>query len=139
MNSVLKVDVPGFDAAQIAREAIAVKISEAMIGEAEAIQKIVVAAMAAKVNNKGHVSQYSYENKIPYVEWLAQDLIRGATKQVLQTKVEQLRPVLERLIEKQLAKNAKSIATSLTETFIRSAKAGYGININLTANLITRD
>lgn len=138
-ESTLRVDVPGFDAGQIAREAIAIKLSEALIGSDDAIRKIVISAMETKVSEKGSHSSYSYENKIPYVEWLARDLIQAATKQVLQNRVDAMRPALEALIEKQLAKNAKSIAASLTETFIRNTKAGYGININLTAEFKSRD
>jgi len=136
----LNIEMPGVDFAGMAREAIAAKLTESMIGSDDAIMKIVAAALTTKVNERGVTNnQYSYENKTPFVEWLAQDLIREATKSVLMQKVEGLRPALEKLIEKELSKNLKSIAASLTEAFAAQAKSGYGIKIDMNAQMIVRD
>jgi hypothetical protein len=131
--STLRVDVPGFDAAQIAREAVSAKLTEAMIGSEDMVRKIVVAAMEQKVNSNGQISQYRSDNNTSFVEWLAQDLMREATKAVLKDRVERLRPVLEVEIEKHLKKNVRSIAVALTDSFIVHGKNGYGVTINLTA------
>jgi mRNA-degrading endonuclease toxin of MazEF toxin-antitoxin module len=135
----LTIDMPGVDFAGMAREAIAAKLTEALIGADDAITRVVVAAMEQKVEGNGQPSRYSDPRNTSYVEWLAQDLIRSATKQALQDRVERLRPALEAQIEKQLAKNVKSIAASLTESFIKQATAGYGVNVNLTAEMRVRD
>ena len=135
----LNIEMPGVDFGGMAREAIAAKLTESLIGADEAIVGIVAAALTQKVSHHGTVSNYSSENKIPYVEWLAQDLIKAAAKQALIEKVEALRPALASQIEKQLSKNTKSIAVSLTDTFIKQAVAGYGLTINLTAEMRLRD
>jgi hypothetical protein len=140
MNTAsLNIEMPGVDFVGMARSAIAAKLTEAMIGSDEAITKIVVAAMSEKVGGNGVVNRSSYENTIPYVEWLAQDLMRSAVKQVLATKVDALRPAIEAQVEKALAKNTKSIAAGLTDAFIKQATAGYGVVINMTAEMRVRD
>lgn len=137
--NTLSLEMPGVDFKSMAREAIAAKLTEALVGADDAIIKIVAAAMERRVDSRGQTSTYASDNKIPYVEWLAQDLIQQATKQALAAKVEELRPAIEKQIEKQLSKNVKSIAASLTETFIRTSKAGHGVIINMTATLRTND
>ena len=139
MGASLNIEMPGVDFAGMAREAIAAKLTEAMIGSDDAIAKIVATAMGQKVNDRGQVDSYSYNNKTAFVEWLAQDLMREATKQVLMAKVASLRPAIEAHVEKALAKNTKSIATALTESFIRQAANGYGVTINMTAEMRVKD
>lgn len=135
----LNIEMPGVDFAGMAREAIAAKLTESLIGADDAIIKIVAAAMSQKVNEHGNVGNYSSENKIPYAEWIAQDLIRKSVKQVLAARVEKLRPALEAQIETQLKKNTKSIAASLTNKFIEQAATGYGVVIKMTAEMTVRD
>lgn len=135
----LSIDMPGVDFAGMAREAIAAKLTESLIGADTAIQGIVAAALTSKVDSRGMTSQYSSDNKIPFVEWLAQDLIRKATLQAVQAKVDALQPAIAKAIEAQLAKNVKSIASSLTEAFIRQAKAGHGVVMNLSCEMRVRD
>lgn len=135
----LNIEMPGVDFAGMAREAIAAKITEAMVGAEAQIATIVAAAMAQKVDGRGMVHQYPSENKTSYIEWLAADLIRAATKEVLAKRVEALRPSLEKQIERELAKNTKSIAASLTQAFIRNAQNGYGVNITMTAEMRVKD
>ena len=135
----LNIEMPGVDFAGMAREAIAAKLTEALIGADQAITRLVVAAMEQKVEGNGQPSRYPDSRNHSYVEWLAQDLIRAATKQALADRVEQLRPALEKQIEAQLSKNTKSIAASLTQAFIKQASGGYGVNISLTAEMHTRD
>jgi len=139
MAATLNIDMPGVDFAGMAREAISAKLTEALIGADDAIIKIVATAMATKVNDHGNVSTSSYDNKTPYAEWLAGSLIREATKSVMAAKIAQLRPAIEAQVEKALVKNTKSIAVSLTDNFIKQAAAGYGVVINMTAEMRVRD
>ena len=135
----LNIEMPGVDFAGMAREAIAAKLTESMVGADDMISKIVAAALTQKVNEHGRVGQYSSENKTAFVEWIAQDLIREATRAVLKDRVEKMRPALEKQIERELLKNTKSIAASLTEAFMKQASAGYGIVINMTAHMRVKD
>lgn len=132
----LNIEMPGVDFAGMAREAIAAKLTESLTGDNEIITKIVAAALATKVNSNGVVdARYSYENKTPYAEWLAQQMIREATLDVMKAKVEQLRPELEKLIEQQLSKNTKSIAACLTESFVKNVRSGYGFKFEVQATV----
>lgn len=133
----LNIEMPGVDFGAMAREAIAAKLTESLVGADAAIQGIVAAALAEKVDSNGNKERYS--GGIPFVEWLARDLIRKATLEAVQRKVEQLQPAIAKQIEAQLSKNVKSIAMSLTENFIKQAKAGYGVTMNLTAEMRVRD
>lgn len=135
----LNIEMPGVDFAGMAREAIAGKLTEALVGSDAAIQGIVAAALTSKVDSRGQTSQYPSDNKIPFVEWLAHDLIRKAALQAVQSKVETLRPAIAKQIEAQLSKNAKSIAVALTDSFIKQATQGHGVTMNLTAEMRSRD
>jgi hypothetical protein len=133
----LNIEMPGVDFAGMAREAIAAKLTESLVGADAAIQGIVAAALAEKVDNSGNKERYS--GGIPFVEWLARDLIRKAAIDAVTAKVEQLRPAITKQIEAQLSKNVKSIAMSLTDTFIKRAADGYGVTMNVTAEMRVRD
>lgn len=138
-KSSLSIEMPGVDFTAMAKEAIAVKLTESMLGSEEIISKVVFSALEQKVNDQGKVDQYQSSNRIPFVEWVAQDLIREATKSVIKDRVDKLRPLLEKQIEKELSKNVKSIATSLSEHFIKQAQSGYGVTVNMTAQINYRD
>src|SRR5258708_2890329 len=97
----LNIEMPGVDFAGLAREAIAAKLTEALVGEDATIMKIVVAAMERKVESNGNVSNYASSYGIPYVQWMAEQLIRDATKEALKERVERLRPALQAQIERQ--------------------------------------
>jgi len=135
----LNIEMPGVDFGEMAREAIAAKLTESLIGADTAIQGIVAAALTRKVDSRGEVDRYSSNNSIPFVEWLAQDLIRKATLDAVQAKVDALRPAIAKQIEAQLSKNVKSIAVSLTDEFARRAKDGYGVTMHLNCEMKLRD
>ena len=130
----MKIDLPGVDFTQLARETIAAKLTESMLGQEDVIQKIVVAAMSRKVTERGAVSQYEYENRTSFVEWLAQDMMRAVVTDVLKAKVEALRPVIAKHVEASLRRDVKSIANALTESFIANAKSSYGVTVALSAS-----
>lgn len=54
----LNIEMPGVDFAGMAREAIAAKLTESMIGSDDAIMKIVAAALTTKVNERGDADYY---------------------------------------------------------------------------------
>lgn len=130
-NATMKIDIPGVDFGQLARQAIAVRLTETMIGADDAIRKIVVAAMEQKVNDHGQVPQRSYEEKLPFIEWLAQDLMRKVTLDVLKAKIESLRPVLEKAIEVELKRSAHASAKVLAAALTKQAASGYGFTAEI--------
>jgi ribosomal protein L17 len=130
-DSSLRVEVPGFDAMQIAREAVAVRFAEAMVGSEDAIKKIVVAALTQKVTDRGQVGS-SYENKTPFMEWVCQDLIRSAAIEVCKAKIQEMRPAIEKAVEKELARGASQLAKVMTEHFVNQAQHGYLMNVSIS-------
>jgi len=130
--ATMKIDIPGVDFGALARQAIAERLTESLVGADDAIRKIVVAAMQVKVGSDGKVGTYASHNDTPYVEWLAQDLVRQATRAVLARKVEALRPAIERAVEDALKSSLKAAAKALTEAFIASARNSYTVDVGVT-------
>ena len=132
----LKIDLPGVNFEEMARTAIATKLTEALVGAEDVTSKIVAAALAQKVNSHGVVDQsYSYENKTPYVEWLLREMIREAVKDVLKERVKEMRPALEREIFTAMKANTKGLAAALAESFINKAESGYSIQTDIKVNV----
>lgn len=134
-NTTMKIDIPGVNFEQLAREAIAARLTEAMVGADDAIRKIVVAAMEQKVTESGQTPRHSYEGKLPYIEWLAQELIRKAALDVMKTKMAQIQPVIERAIEAELKRGARNTAKLLAGSIAKQAASGYGF----TAQIILKE
>jgi hypothetical protein len=129
-NANLKIDIPGVDFEQMAREAIACKLNEALLGADDVVTKIVTAALTQKVNDKGVVGS-SYENKIAYVEWLAHDMIRQATLEVMKAKAEEMKPALAKAIEAELKRGIKTTAKALTDAFATQASCGWAVKVDV--------
>ena len=87
--------------------------------------------MERKVNDRGEVPQRSYEEKLPFVEWLAEDMLRKATIEVLRAKIDSLRPIIEKEVEAALKRGAKASAKVLAESLARQAASGYGFSAEI--------
>lgn len=138
-SASMSIALPGVDFAQMAREAIAVKLTEALVGADQAIVGIVASALERRVDDKGQISNYRSDNNLPYIEWLAQDLIRKAALDVLMKKIDALRPQIEEAIDKQLRKDSKKIATMLAESFAASAKSQHYVSFKIEMSGFRRD
>lgn len=130
-NATMSIAIPGVNFEQLARETIAAKLTEALLGADDVMRKIVVAALEQKVNDHGVVGQRSYENTVPFVEWLAQDMIRKVTLDVIKTKIESLRPTLEKAVEAELKKSAHASAKVLVGALAQQAASGYGFTAEI--------
>jgi len=137
-NANMQIQIPGVDFSQMAREAIALKLTEALVGADDIIQKIVVSAMTHKVDDKGQTSQYASYNTTPFVEWLAQDLIRKATLEVLAKRVESMRPMIEKAVEAELKRSTKAAAKALTGAFVERAGSSYGLTCDIALKISDR-
>ena len=89
-------------------------------------------ALTQKVNQEGQRPTYAQQTDISFIEWVAGDLIRQAARRALDTKVEALRPAIERAVEEALRASIKPAAKALTQTFIDAAKNRYSMVVNLT-------
>jgi hypothetical protein len=130
-NATMQIAIPGVNFEQLARETIAAKLTEAMLGSDETIRQIVVAGLERKVNERGVVSERSYDNTIPFIQWIAEDMLRKVTLDVIKAKIESLRPLLEKAVEAGLKKSANASAKVLVDALARSAAQGYGFTADV--------
>lgn len=114
----MKVEIPNADFEKLAREAIASKITEAMLGAPEITMKVVAAALSTKVDSSGAIGRYSTDNKTPYIEWLLRDLIRRSATVALQKHVAEMQPAIEAAVAAQLAEQKDRIARLLARSII---------------------
>lgn len=129
-NASMKLDIPGVDFEGLAREAIATKLTEALIGNDTAITALVANGLAQKVDSRGVVSaRYGSDNKTPFVEWLAQDMVRKVTKEVLAEKMEEFKPALRKSVEAALKRSNTKIARALVDGWAAEASGGYRVKI----------
>jgi len=131
MSGSVEIKLPNMDFEGMARALIAEKLTESLIGSDAAIRHLVVATMTRKVNGSGQVSQYSYENKFAFADWVASDLLQKVVKDVLKTKVDEMRPTLEKEVHAALMKSAKSIAKTLVASYTAQVQNIYKVNVNL--------
>lgn len=126
------IELPGVDFAALAREVIAVKLTESLTTSPEAVRSMVLAALGQKVNRENGQEPKSYDRDVcSWVEYVAADLIRQATKKVLAEKVESLRPAIEKAVDAELRRATKSIASALVESYANEAKSGYRVAVSM--------
>lgn len=134
-NASLQIQMPGVDFEKMAREMIAAKLTEALSLSDAAIQSLVTSALTRKVNEHGNVGQYSSDNKIAFVEWVAMDLIRKVTLDIVAAKTEALRPTIAIAVERELKRSTSQIAKALVEGFTDKARgARYSIGLTFSIN-----
>ena len=129
-----EIQIPGVDFAELAREAVAHQITKSMVGADDMVNKIVASALARKVNDKGIIGQYSSENTIPFVVWMAEDMIRASVRTVLVSKLAVMQPQIEREVERSLRACVKDIAKSATATLLKTATESSAWAIKVTVN-----
>jgi len=130
-----QIQIPGVDFEELAKQVVAVKVTEALAaGSQEAVQKLVLAALTKQVNPSNGQEPRHYESKVSCVEYVAGDLIRAATKEVLAERVEEMKPAIKKMVEAELKRNTKSIASALVDAYAAEAKHGYRLSVALQFN-----
>jgi hypothetical protein len=126
------IEIPGVDFGAIAREVVAIKLTESLATSPDGIKAIVLAALGQKVKADNGQEPRSYDtNTVSWVEYVAADMIRSATKEVLADQVEKMRPRLVKAVEEALKKNTTTIAASLVDTYANEAKNGYRLFVSM--------
>lgn len=129
-NEPATIQIPGVNFEALAQQVIAAKVTEALTtGSREAVQNLVVAALTRKVTENGSEPRYSYDAKVPWVEYVAGDLIQKATKEVLAERIEEMKPAIRKMVEAELKRNTKSIASALVDSYAAEAKNGYRLSV----------
>jgi hypothetical protein len=126
------IELPGVDFAALAKEVISVKLTEALATSDDGIKKIVHAALGVRVlEETGNTPRYSSDKTVPWVEYVAADMVRAATKEVLKAKVESLMPTIQKAVEAELKRSSKTIAHALVGAFTESCKNGYRLSVQM--------
>ena len=126
------IEIPGVDFGAIAREVIAVKLTESLATSPEGVKSIVQAALGVKVQaENGQPPRYSSDTTVPWVEYVAADMIRSATKDVLKEHVESIKPHIQKAVEAALKKNTTTIAVALVDAFAAEAKSGFRLSVSM--------
>lgn len=125
--------IPNIDFVGMARALIAEKLTEALIGAPDMINKIVVGALTEKVDRDGNVSRHSFDNKYTFIELTLHKLLRAAVRDVVVARIDAMRPQIEDIVAQQLEGSHTEIAKFLASSFRADLKgmsiAGVPINI----------
>lgn len=134
-TAAMQIQIPGVDFGGMAQQAIAAKLTEALVGADDVIRRIVAQAIATKVNDKGEVDRHDSYNRTPMIEWLAQDMIRKAVLATLQSRIAAMQPEIEKAIEVEMKRTTKTIAKALATAFVERSKNQYGLSAEIKLNI----
>lgn len=115
-SSKVEIGIPGIDFAQMAREAIAGQLTQAMAATPAMIQRIVSAALTQKVDSEGR-PRNGYGSDKTFVEWVCEDMIRKAVIDMMKARLEEMRPALEKAVAQEIKASAPAIAQALVKSY----------------------
>jgi hypothetical protein len=105
----------------------------AALGDGTDLIKAAVAkALEVMVDRNGKISQYSSDNKYPYMEAVCERLIRESTGKALAAWVEESRPQIEAALKKALSKSGNRLAAALAAGLLESIKSDVKHTVNIT-------
>lgn len=115
-SSKVEIGIPGVDFAQMAREAVAGQLTQAMAATPAMVQKIVAAALTQKVDSDGK-ARNGYGSDKSFVEWVCEDMIRKAVIDMMKARLEELRPEIEKAVAREMKASAPAIAKALVQSY----------------------
>lgn len=112
------------------------KIQAAIVGAlgdgADLIKGAVAKALEYKVDRDGKISSYSGDNKYPYLEVIAERLIREATRKALEMWIAENQPKIEAELKKALAKSGSKLAAAFANGLLESVKSSCSHRVEVT-------
>lgn len=133
-NEVVSLQVSQELVKPILEAKIAAAVCEAMQGQEAFLQAIVARVLNQKVNEEGKVDSYLRSDSPKYVQWLAEQAIKEATKKAVLEWIERDRPKIVKAVELALRKDTSKIAQTLVDYF-----AGQSPDYRMVANISFRD
>ncbi len=126
-----EIQIPGVDFGKLAQEAIAHQITKAMVGADAFVNTTIAEALSRKVDTEGKLSTRGYGVEMPFVQWVAEDLVRSAVRKAIAAKVEEMRPTIEQSVAKALRAQAGTIAQGMVEAMTANVKevGRWGMNV----------
>ena len=129
--SKVEIGIPGVDFAQMAREAIAGQLTQAMAATPEMIQRIVASALTQRVDSDGR-ARNGYGGDKTFIEWVTEDLIRKAVIEMFKVRIEELRPAIEKAVAAEMKRSAPAIAKALVASYAENVGHTWTTQVNFT-------
>lgn len=129
-----EIQIPGVDFTALAREAIAHQVTKALVGSEAFVTTTIAEALARKVDSEGKYTNNRGYNELPFVQWVAEDLVRAAVRKAIAAKIDEMRPEIESAVSKALRAQAGVMAKSMVEAMTANMKDGgrWGVNVEFT-------
>jgi len=113
------------------KTAVSTAIVAALGDGTKLVEQAVQSALTSKVDSSGKVSNYSSDNKYPFVEVLTQNTIRDVSKKILMEMAEQMKPSLTKEVARQIKASNAKIAKSLIDGLTENIKCGFKVEIDV--------
>lgn len=115
---------------------VAQAITQALGGAEQVVGTLVNQVMTRKVDHNGNAS--TYHDSKPWIQWIAEDLVKNAIRSGLQELIEQRKEDIKQAIAKAMkdGKSAfhKKILTAAVDGLASSMSSGYRVNIEFKPN-----
>jgi hypothetical protein len=128
------VNIPKDLLEPIIRQHIAAGVVAAIGDPATLIRAVVERACKEKVNSEGKKSQFEYDNKYDFVEAIAGQAIRAATKKAVLAYVEEQRPAIEAAVVAHLKRSTSKFAKALVDGMIASTHQRCDVTVEFVPN-----
>ena len=90
-------------------------------------------SLMTKVDKDGKVSNSSYYNDTPFVEYLARDTIHKIARETITQMAESLRPSIEEAVKKNLQKSTNTLAKTLVDGMVESLSSQWSVSIKVNS------
>nr|DAY50733.1 MAG TPA: hypothetical protein [Caudoviricetes sp.] len=108
-------------------------IVSAMGNKEEYMTALVNSALSQKVNEKGKVSNYSYDNKYSFLDIQIKNTIRSAADEAIKEYLNDNKELLKRIVKREMEKEENKSA--LVNAFVRGAVDTFNYDYNFKATV----
>lgn len=107
-------------------------IVESLSGFEGLVDRAVARMMTQKVGHDGKVSQYSSDNKYPFIEIVCQQRIQEAVRAALEVWLEKKEPQILAAVEKEMNRRTGSLAKEFVAGLQDSIKSTWSTKVNVS-------
>jgi len=131
--SGLNISVDANLVESIVRSEIEAAIVSQLNNVPDLVSKLVRAAMADKVDERGNKGKYDSDNKYLFIDVLCRDAIQSAAKEAMTKYIAEHSAELQEEIRKQIEKQKSGLAKVFVESLVGSIKTDwrFGVDIRL--------
>lgn len=115
----------------VVETAVRAQVSQMIVQGLEGVDGLVARIIAGALQEKVR-DQNTYKD-IPFIQLLAQRVVREAAHEALQSWVEDNKPTIRAEVERQLVANKKAVAQQLVLSLAGAVDAGYRLDVSFTA------